>query len=56
MNAKSPQDLVLAQNFRLAANDIIYVPPVGIVSWNRVMSMILPTVQTVWMTDRMIND
>lgn len=50
LNAQSPEALVFAQHFRLAANDIIYVPPVGISSWNRVVSQILPTIQAVWFT------
>lgn len=56
LNAKSPSALLLSQHFRLAANDIIYVPPVGLASWNRVVSQVLPTIQTVWQLNDMLNN
>jgi protein involved in polysaccharide export with SLBB domain len=48
LDARSPSALILAQHFRIAANDIVYVPPVGLTTWDRVINQILPTVQTVW--------
>lgn len=54
LSANSPQSLLLAEHFKLVANDIVYVSPAGIATWNRVVSQILPTVQTVWNTWSMI--
>lgn len=43
VNAKSPQTMMAAQQFFLKNNDIVYVSPVPITSWNRVISQILPS-------------
>jgi protein involved in polysaccharide export with SLBB domain len=43
LNAKSPEMMVVAQHFNIKNNDIIYVSPLSITSWNRVMSQLLPT-------------
>lgn len=50
LDATSPPALLMAQHFRLVANDIVYVPPVWLTSWNRIVSQILPTIETVWYT------
>lgn len=42
LDAKSPQTMMVAQRFIIHNNDIIYVPPLGITNWNRVISQILP--------------
>src|SRR3990167_7196627 len=53
INAKSPQMMMLMQRFYLRNNDIIYVSPLAITSWNRTIGQIVPlisqeqTVQTV---------
>lgn len=56
LNAKSPQGLVMAEQFRLAADDIVYVAPAGIASWNRIISQLLPTIQTVWYTRSLVRN
>lgn len=56
LNARSPQNLLVAEQFRLANNDIIYVPPAGVVSWNRVINQILPSLQTIWYTRSLVRD
>lgn len=43
LNAKSPQTMMLAQRFFLKNNDIVYVSPLPVTSWNRVISQILPS-------------
>ncbi|EKD92428.1 MAG: hypothetical protein ACD_29C00012G0002 [uncultured bacterium] len=43
LNVKSPQNMMLAQQFYLQNNDILYIPPLGVTSWNRIMSQILPS-------------
>jgi polysaccharide biosynthesis/export protein len=50
LNARSPMALVLSEHFYLQPDDIVYVSPAPIVSWNRVMAQILPTVQNIWYT------
>ena len=55
LNAKSPEDLLLASKFYLKSGDIIYVAHAGIASWNRVVSQILPTLQTIWYTHTLLS-
>ena len=41
-NVKSPQMMMVAQRFYLRNNDIIYVPPLSITNWSRIIGQILP--------------
>lgn len=43
INAKSPQTMMVAQRFMLKNNDIVYVSPLPVTSWNRVISQVLPS-------------
>jgi polysaccharide biosynthesis/export protein len=56
LNTRSPQNLLIAEQFCLANNDIIYVPPAGVVSWNRVINQILPSLETIWYTRSLVRD
>jgi len=47
LDAKSPVAYALAEGFELKARDVIYVDPVPLVRWNRVISLILPSAQAV---------
>lgn len=47
LDAKNPAALVLARQFRLEPQDVVYVDPVPLVRWNRVISLILPAAQVV---------
>lgn len=47
LNAKNPATLALASQFRLQSHDVVYVDPVPLVKWNRVVSLILPSAQVV---------
>jgi len=47
LDAKNPAALVLASQFRLQSQDVVYVDPVPLVKWNRVVSLILPSSQVV---------
>lgn len=47
LNASAPAALALADTFALKPRDIVYVDPVPLVSWNRVISLILPTAQAI---------
>lgn len=50
LDAKSPMAHALAEGFELQARDVIYVDPVPLVRWNRVISLILPSAQAVTST------
>lgn len=56
LNASSPGGLLLAETFPLQPRDIVYVSTATVVSWNRVVSQILPTVETIWYTDNLVNN
>ena len=47
LNANSPSNLLIAQDFKLYNNDIIYVPQSSLANWNTFISQILPTVETI---------
>lgn len=47
LDARSPMGYALAEGFELKARDVVYVDPVPLVRWNRVVSLILPSAQAV---------
>lgn len=54
LDAKSPDALILAENFDLQSHDVVFVSAADIARWNRGMNQILPTVQTIWFTGSII--
>lgn len=48
LNAKNAMGLALADRFELDAHDIVYVDASDLATWNRLVSMILPSVQAVY--------
>lgn len=52
LDAKSPVGLALAENFQLHAKDVVYVDTTGLVRWNRVISLLVPTTTAVYMGQR----
>ena len=48
LNAKNALALAMADRFSLQERDIIYVDASGLATWNRMISQILPTVQTIY--------
>ncbi len=43
LNASAPAALALAETFALQARDVVYIDPVPLVNWNRIVSLILPS-------------
>ena len=48
LNAKNAMALAMADRFNLNPHDIVYVDASGLATWNRLISLILPSVQTVY--------
>lgn len=55
LNAESPDALLLATQFELMPQDVIYVSSTRLTRWNRVMTQILPTIQGLWQTKVLID-
>ena len=55
LNASAPTALALADAFALRPRDVVYFDPVPLVSWNRIVSLILPTAQTLTVGRQLIN-
>ena len=47
LDARSPVAYALAEGFELKSRDVVYVDPVPLVRWNRVISLILPSASAV---------
>lgn len=48
LDSKSPFALALAERFDLQARDVVYVDTTGLVRWNRLISLLLPSVNSVY--------
>jgi polysaccharide export outer membrane protein len=55
LNASSPTALALAESFTLRPRDVVYIDPVPLVQWNRVISLILPSAQALGTARSVIN-
>ena len=47
LNAAAPAALALADVFALKPRDVVYIDPVPLVQWNRIISLVLPSAQVV---------
>lgn len=45
LNAAVPSALALADTFELRPRDVVYIDPVPLVNWNRIISLVLPSAQ-----------
>jgi len=52
LDAHSPVMFALADNFELKARDVVYVDAAPMVRFNRIISLILPTAQTITIVNR----
>ena len=52
LDAHSPVMFALAESFELKAKDVVYVDAASLVRFNRVISLILPTAQTITIMNR----
>ena len=55
LDVSNPLSLALAEGFELRDRDVVYVDPVPLVRWNRVISLILPSAQAVTVTRDTVN-
>ncbi|MCG2592030.1 polysaccharide biosynthesis/export family protein [Ramlibacter sp. XY19] len=46
LKAGSPVALALAESFPLRPRDVVYIDPVPLVQWNRIINLIVPSAQT----------
>ncbi len=56
LNAGTPDALLLAEHFNLKPGDVLYISSAVITRWNRVLNQLLPTIQTVYFTQSVVND
>jgi polysaccharide export outer membrane protein len=54
LDARSPDALLLAAKFTLEPQDVIYVASTDLAEWNRVISQVLPTVETIYETKALV--
>ena len=55
LDASSPTAYALAEGFELKSRDVVFVDPVPLVLWNRVISLVLPSAQAVTVTRAVTN-
>jgi polysaccharide export outer membrane protein len=51
LDAKEAYGLILAEQFEMQAQDIVFVDTAGISSWNRVISQLLPSISVIGIVD-----
>lgn len=55
LKAGNPTALALAETFNLRPRDVVYVDQVPLVQWNRIISLILPSAQTLNVGRQLVN-
>lgn len=54
LDARSPDAMLLATQFQMQPQDVVFVASLGVTRWNRAINLILPSVQTLWQTQSLI--
>jgi polysaccharide export outer membrane protein len=55
LNASAPSALALADTFALRPRDVVYIDPVPLVNWNRIITLILPSAQALSTARSVVN-
>jgi len=55
LDARSPDAMLMATQFRMQPQDVVFVASSELARFNRAISLILPTVQTLWQTQTFID-
>jgi polysaccharide biosynthesis/export protein len=55
LNASNPSALALADTFAMRPRDVVYIDPVPLVNWNRIISLILPSAQALSLGRNVVN-
>lgn len=55
LDARSPEAMLLATQFAMQPQDVVFVATAGISTWNRIITQILPTVQTLYETKVLVH-
>lgn len=56
LNSRNPLALIFGDGFKLQPRDIVFVDATGLARWNRLISQILPTVQTIYYATQSIHN
>jgi len=56
LNAKSAETLILATEFPMKPMDVVYVAPTKLARWNRFFRQILPSIQSLWYSTRIVRE
>jgi len=56
LNISSAESMLLAANFPLQPNDVMFAAPTNLTRWNRVVLQILPTLRMIWYPIRISRD
>jgi len=54
LDARQPDALLMATMFQLQPRDVVYVAVNDLARWNRVLNLIVPTIQAIWQTDSLL--
>lgn len=55
LNASAPSALALADTFALRPRDVVYIDPVPLVNWNRIITLVLPSAQALSLGKSLVN-
>ena len=54
LNAKNAMALAMADRFEMNPRDIVYVDASGIATWNRLLNLIVPTMNAMYSTTQIL--